>query len=225
MFTPVRPDEEHTTMELTHPTIGARTAALASTRLAGVLLFVLAAQFMVVLMLGASIAPAYDMVGGAISDLGVIPETAALFNLSLVAVGALNIVGGYLYFRSHRRMWVLGLFVLAGVGAIGTAAFPLDTGGPHSLFALLAFVGFNLEAIAVATVVAGPIRAISILGGVVGLVFIVLMAIGDAGNTAAFGPIGHGGTERMIAYPPMLWMLAFGGYLMAAGQPPDESAD
>jgi hypothetical protein len=44
------------------------------------------------------------------------------------------------------------------------------------------------------------------------------MAIGDSGQTAAFGPIGHGGTERMIAYPPMLWMLALGGYLMAAGE-------
>lgn len=41
------------------------------------------------------------------------------------------------------------------------------------------------------------------------------MVIGDAGNTAVFGPIGHGGAERMIVYPAMLWMMAFGGYLMA----------
>ena len=46
------------------------------------------------------------------------------------------------------------------------------------------------------------------------------MVIGDAGNAAAFGPIGHGGTERMIVYPVMLWMLAFGGYLMAARESP-----
>jgi hypothetical protein len=38
--------------------------------------------------------------------------------------------------------------------------------------------------------------------------------LGDSGNAAAFGPIGHGGTERMIVYPVMLWMLAFGGFLM-----------
>jgi len=37
-----------------------------------------------------------------------------------------------------------------------------------------------------------------------------------------FGPIGHGGTERMIAYPAMLWLLAFGGYLMA---PADRDRD
>jgi hypothetical protein len=33
---------------------------------------------------------------------------------------------------------------------------------------------------------------------------------------AVFGPIGHGGMERMIVYPAMLWMMAVGGYLMAA---------
>lgn len=55
-------------------------------------------------------------------------------------------------------------------------------------------------------------RWISFLAGLVGFVFVVLMVIGDAGNPAAFGAIGHGGTERMIVYPVM---LAFGGYLMA----------
>jgi hypothetical protein len=56
---------------------------------------------------------------------------------------------------------------------------------------------------------------ISALSGLVGLVYVAIMVIGDAGNTAVFDPIGHGGAERMIVYPAMLWMLAFGGYLMA----------
>lgn len=41
------------------------------------------------------------------------------------------------------------------------------------------------------------------------------MVIGDSGLPADFGPIGHGGAERMIVYPAMLWMLTFGGYVMA----------
>jgi hypothetical protein len=28
--------------------------------------------------------------------------------------------------------------------------------------------------------------------------------------------MGHGGAERMIVYPVMLWLMAFGGYLMAS---------
>jgi hypothetical membrane protein len=107
------------------------------------------------------------------------------------------------------------------VGATGAGLVPLNTSELHSLFALFAFLFFNVEALACSAVVSGPLRPISALAGVVGLAFVVLMVIGDAGNAAAFGVIGHGGAERMIVYPSMLWMLAFGGYLMAA---PDSEA-
>jgi hypothetical membrane protein len=206
-------------MDLARPTTdSARMSTAAVLRLSGVVLFALAALFMFTIMLGASIAPGYDMHAAAISDLGVLPETAALFNVTLIVVGVLSIVGGSLLHRVHRKGWILALFVVAGIGAIGAGVFPLDSGGPHGLFALVAFLAFNLVPIAVATLVRGPMRALSLLAGVVGLVFVVLMAVGDAGDTAVFGPIGHGGTERMIVYPVMTWMLAFGGYLMAAGE-------
>jgi hypothetical membrane protein len=193
--------------------IGARLA-LHDQRLGGLLLFALAAQFMTVIMLAASIAPDYDFAEAAISDLGVMPETAPLFNVSLIAVGLLNILGGYIFFRSHRRMWVFILFALAGVGAIGAGIFPLNSSELHSLFALAAFLFFNLEAIASGSVLRGSMKLISLVAGVLGIAFVVLMIAGDSGNASAFGAIGHGGTERMIVYPVMLWMLAFGGYLM-----------
>jgi hypothetical membrane protein len=188
---------------------------MAPLRLAGLVLFGLAALFMTVIMLGASIAPGYDYGTAAISDLGVTSSTALLFNATLVAVGVLNLAGGYLLYRSHGRAWLLALFVVAAVGAVGAGVFPLDRGGLHGISALVAFLFFNLEAIAVARIVDGPMRLVSVLAGALGLVFVGLMMVGDSGNAAAFGPIGHGGTERMIVYPPMLWMLAFGGYLMA----------
>jgi hypothetical membrane protein len=179
--------------------------------------FVLAAQFLTVIMLAASMAPGYDVPGGAISDLGVIPETALLFNVSLVAVGVLNAVGGWLLYRSHRQGWILAIFVLAGIGAAGAGLVPLDTSDLHGIFALVAFLFFNLEVLATATIVHGPMRWISVIAGVVGLAFVVLMVIGDSGNPGVFGPIGHGGAERMIAYPPMLWLAVFGGYLLGSG--------
>jgi hypothetical membrane protein len=203
-------------MQISRPATAGGVGVITSPRVAGVLLFALAAQFMTVIMLAASMAPGYDVQGGAISDLGTIPETRLLFNASLLAVGILNVLSGVLLFLRHPSHWILGLFTLAGVGALGAGLFPLDSGGPHGLFALVAFVAFNLEALAVASIVRGPMRAVSLLAGAVGLVFVVLMGIGDSGNAAAFGPIGHGGTERMIVYPVMLWMLAFGGYVMAA---------
>jgi hypothetical protein len=44
------------------------------------------------------------------------------------------------------------------------------------------------------------------------------MVIGDAGNASVFGAIGHGGSERMIVYPVMLWTLVMGGHLLAGRQ-------
>ena len=186
-----------------------------SLRAPGVVFFVLAAEFMTVIMLAASMAPGYEVTGGAISDLGVISETALLFNLSLLAVGALNILGGYLFYRIHGHLWILGVYMLAGLGAIGAGLVPLDKGDLHSVFALVAFILFNVEAIASASIVDGPMRVLSFLAGIVGVLFVVIMVIGDGGNPAVFGPIGHGGAERMIVYPAMLWLMAFGGYLMA----------
>jgi len=185
-----------------------------STRIAGVSFFVLGAGFLTLTMLAASIAPGYDFHGAAISDLGVIDSTATLFNGLLVACGVLNAVGGWLFFHSHRRVGVLVAYAFASVGAIGVGAFPLSTCAPHSLFALVAFLAFNLEALATATIVAGPLRAVSIAAGLIGLAALAAMIVGDAGNAAAFGAIGHGGTERLIAYPAMLWLLALGGDLM-----------
>ena len=161
-------------MAVTSSTIRTRddTSRISATA-PGILLFVLAAQFMMVIMLAASMAPGYDVAGGAISDLGVITETAVLFNLSLVAVGALNVLGGYLLYRIHGRRWILGVYLVAGLGAIGVGLVPLDKGDLHSLFALVAFIFFNVEAIASGAIVDGPMRVLSFLAGIVGLVFVV----------------------------------------------------
>ena len=191
-------------------------AQRSSVRLAGFFLFLLATQFMISIMLAASMAPGYDIRGGAISDLGVIHETAVLFNGTLLAVGILNALGGYLLFHARGSSWIVVIFGLAGVGAAGAGLIPLDHGDIHGVFALVAFVGFNLEVIGCAWMVSGPMRWLSLVAGLTGLAFVVVMVIGDLGNAAVFGLLGHGGTERMIIYPAMLWILGFGGYLMGS---------
>jgi len=185
-------------------------------QLAGLCFLVLAAQFMTVIMLAAAMVPDYDFNAAAISDLGVFAETSLLFNASLFVVGVLNVLGGYAFYRYHGKRWLFATFAIAGVGAIGTALFPLNVSDVHGLFALVAFLFFNLQAIGTATHLDGAMQALSIVAGLFGLAFVVVMAIGDGGNTAVFGPIGHGGTERMIIYPVMLWMVAFGGYLLGS---------
>jgi hypothetical membrane protein len=196
-----------------------------SRHFAGILFFVLSAQFLLFLMVGETMAPGYNMHDAAISDLGVIKETAALFAISMVFVGLLNITGGYLFYQTHRKLGTLLFFILAGIGAIGAGLIPLDhPSGFHGLFALVAFLFFNIEAIATARLITGPMRIVSALAGTIGLVFVIVMFLGDADLVVLFGPIGHGGSERMIVYPPILWMMAFGGYLMASPLEPEERA-
>jgi len=197
------------------------TATATGRQTAGALAFLTGATFLIGTMLAASIAPGYDFHGAALSDLGVIDETAVLFNAILIGIGVLDLSAGILLYRAVRRPGVLAAFVMGGLGAVGAGSFPLDTGGAHTLFALAAFVGFNLEALACAPLTTGPMRMISLLAGLVGLGYVLVMIVGDAGNGAVFGPIGHGGSERMIAYPVMAWLMAFGGYLM--GSPTDDT--
>jgi hypothetical membrane protein len=191
-------------------------------RLPGLLFFTLAAWFLTVVMLGGAMAPGYVIGPSAISDLGVIDESALLFNLTLVGVGVLEALAGILYFRIHRRTAALAVALVAAAGAIGAGLVPLDQGAVHGISALVAFLAFNLQPLVVARLVSQPLRALSWLAGIVGLAFVVLMVIGDAGNEAVFGPIGHGGAERLIVYPALLWLLALGGYLMGAKAPPSE---
>ena len=187
-------------------------------RLAGGMFLALGAAFITVTMLAASIAPGYDFNAAAISDLGTIPETAMLFNGLLIVVGLLNAAGGYFLYRARGSAWIAGIFAVAGLGTLGAGLVPLSAGGVHSLFAALAFLFVNVEAIAAARMLRGPMRWLGVAAGVIGLVYLGLMIVGDGGNPAVFGAIGHGGSERMIAYPVMLWMIALGGHLLARSE-------
>jgi hypothetical membrane protein len=206
-----------------HPRMAHQVRAVSRTNereLAGLCFLAIGAAFLTTTMLLASMAPSYDYAGGAISDLGVIPETALLFNGLLVLVGVLNGGAGIMLYRLGASPWLLAVYLVAQIGAIGAGVIPLDRGGLHSLFALLAFVFFNLEAVVTGGVIRGPVRLLGILAGGVGLAYAVIMLIGDGGNAGVFGAIGHGGAERMIVFPTMLWLIAAGGYLLGQRSEP-----
>lgn len=195
--------------------------AVENKTMAGMLLAIGSAQFMTMMMIGEAIAPGYSMHDNAISDLGTIDETRLLFNASLFAIGLMNLVAGYFFFKVHEDRRLLIAFAIGGIGAMGAGLIPLDsTLGIHGLFALLAFLFINLEAIMSARLAENPLRSVSIIAGVVGLIFLVVMVLVDSGSIDPSGSIGHGGTERMIAFPGLIWMMIFGGYLLASPSVP-----
>lgn len=181
----------------------------------GLIFSLMSAQFMLVLMFGAAIAPGYSINQNAISDLGVISQTALLFNTSLFVFGLFVIIAAYFYHQDHHTTWITMLFFASGIGAIGVALFPLDNPAVHGIFALIAFLFTNLIPVGISTRLPRPLNILSIATGAIGLLFLVVHFLSDSGVMNLYGPIGHGGSERMIVYPVLLWFVGFGGYLMA----------
>ncbi len=184
----------------------------------GLLLALGSLQFLFAMMLAEGMAPGYSMHDDAISDLGTFRETELLFNSSIILLGVVNVAAGYMVFKLYGSRLVMTLFAVAGLGAIGVGLVPLDVSeGTHGLLALTTFLFVNLEVIFSSKLVKDPLKSISIILGLVGIAFIVMMFLVDS-ETINPGAIGHGSTERLIAFPPLLWLLIFGGYQLASAQ-------
>jgi hypothetical membrane protein len=182
----------------------------------GLLFTLSSAQFLLILMLGAAIAPDYSIHDDAISDLGVIPQTALLFNFSLFLFGLFLLIAAYLYHSIHNKLWITIMFISTAVGAIGVAFFPLNNPGIHAIFALIAFLFANLIPISFFKILPRPLNILSVATGILGLFFLFVHLLSDTNILSLYGFIGHGGSERMIVYPVIIWLVAFGGYILAS---------
>ncbi|MDG7041591.1 MAG: DUF998 domain-containing protein [Nitrososphaerota archaeon] len=179
-------------------------------KVAGALIFIGAFQFLLSMIVAESIYPGYSIQWNYISDLGV-GSTSLIFNTSIIFLGIFLLLAAYLLDKAWAGRWFTFALVMTAIGAIGVGVFnersPLNL---HVLFSLITFAFGGISAIMSSRIVKPPFSFISALVGSLGLVALVFFAIN-------FYPlIGPGGMERMIAYPILIWGLAFGGYLMAA---------
>ncbi len=185
------------------------TPKLIDQKLAGTLLFIGAAQFIVGMFLAEATYPGYSISENFISDLGVGPS-ASVFNSSVFLLGLTAVVAAYLLQRAFGQLVVSVFFALAGVGAMGVGIFPesFGTGLVHTLASLVAFLFGGLSAIIAYKLEKPPLTYLSVVMGMIALLALGLFL----GNY--FLGLGKGGMERMIAYPILLWVVGFGGYLM-----------
>ena len=177
--------------------------------LAGVSFLAGAAEFLLVTMIAESLYPAYNVRDQVLSELGV-GQVALLWNASLFLLGVAVIFGGYFAYRSMASRLSVSLSFILGIGCVGAAIFPLDSPiGVHGLFTFLAFAAGGLFALTSYRVVGSKgMKSFSIIFGVYSLVSVVLHAF-----NVNLG-LGGGGMERMIVFPLVVWLSAFGGYLL-----------
>jgi len=133
--------------------------------------------------------------------------SATIFNVTMLLAGGLILLATRWLHRFYHKWNVtipLGLF---GLGILGVGLFPGNVTPFHGIFSLLTFVAGGISAILLARITQPPFRYLAILLGSIGLLFLF--------TSNWWIPIlGSGGTERWVAYPIVLWLIGFGGYLL-----------
>ena len=188
--------------------------------IAGALLFSAGVLAFLGIITAETLYPGYSTSQNMISDLGateppnsiIIQPSSTIFSAAMALSGLLITASAYCIHRAFRKQAVtlpLGLF---GIGVLGVGIFNGSYGDIHGIFALMAFVMGGLSAITSSRIERAPLSYFSvILGGIALLDLFLYYIMGVASPFAAFG---LGGLERWIAYPILLWVTGFGGYLM-----------
>ncbi len=187
-------------------------------KISGTLLLVGGIQFGIALIIAEAIYPGYSVSANYISDLGVWSKSSAVvFNPSIMVLGLTVLASSYFVNRQFKSRGIAGLFALAGAGSLGVGIFPENTfvinGIPiiHSLSALVALVGGGIAAVSLYKIMKSPFRYLSVIVGITTLTATVLfITTRDSGYLG----LGVGGMERMMAYPTLLGIIGFGGFLL-----------
>lgn len=160
--------------------------------------------------------PGYSTANNTISALGAArgtPASRAVFNPAMVTAGILTAIAAYSLHQVYGRRLLTGVVAVTAIGGfVGVGLFPSQVGLLHFIAAMIAFVGVGLTALLVAAAVRGPFRYVSATLGVLELVALVLFVV-LGGST----PLGIGGLERWVAYLGLVWVIAFGGFLLPDG--------
>jgi len=191
-------------------------------RAAGAMLFVAGALILMGIITAEALYPApYTTGGNEISDLGgteppeglVLQPSATIFDVTMIVSGLLVLAGAACLQPALGRLSVTLVVAALGTGALGVGVFPGNTGGIHALFAMLTFIGGGVAAIVTARATEPPFRYLSVALGAISLASLFsYILLGEGTPLAA---LGLGGVERWVAYPVVIWVTGFGGYLAA----------
>jgi hypothetical membrane protein len=190
--------------------------------LAGVLLLLAGSIFLMGVSTAEALYPdVYTTHDNEISDLGatrppdsiVRQPSATIFNSVMIASGSCVLAAAWILHGVFRIKRITLSMAALGVGMAGVGVFPGNVEGLHPLFALTAFLSAGLAALLSTHIQVPPFRYVSFA---LGLIVLLALVVGVAGeNTVVFDELGDGGVERWIAYPAVLWIISFGGYLTA----------
>jgi hypothetical membrane protein len=191
--------------------------------IAGTIFFIAATQFVLCLIIAEATYPGYSVSANYISDLGVGPS-AIIFNASVFTLGLLILAGTYLQ-RHNQNLKILNIMLLLmAIGTMGVGVFTKDVTLAHGAVSSAAFFFAGLSAITSFKILPKPLSLISIVLGVMTLTALALFSAGmltsgsmtsiEAYDSTFYLGLGPGGMERMIVYPAIMWLAAFGAHII-----------
>ena len=176
-------------------------------KVAGILFFIAAAQFILGLMVAEALYPGYSTSNNYVSDLSVGPSSL-IFNSSIFLLGLLALIGTYFFQRTfHFKTLAIVLAISAGA-AMGVGIFTENSPPIHYIVSVLVFLFSGFSAILSHRIMKSPLSFLSL---VLGIMIVVTMLLFFGNITMG---LGVGGMERMIVYPSLIWMAGFGVFLM-----------
>jgi hypothetical membrane protein len=176
-------------------------------KVAGVLIFIAASQFILGLIVAEALYPGYSISTNYISDLGVGPSSL-VFNMSIFLLGLLSLIGTYFLYRAYNPKVITILLIITALASMGVGIFTENSEPMHMFVSFFAFLFSGLSAIFSYRLMKHPLSIIVILLGLMSLSALFLFI----GNF--YLGLGSGGMERMILYPILIWMIGFGGFLI-----------
>jgi hypothetical membrane protein len=161
----------------------------------------------------------YSTFKNEISDLGATRQpnsvsfepSSTIFNTIMLVAGIMVLIASFYQHQYFRKLLFSIPVVLFGLGLVAVGIFPGNKSPYHGMAAMLTFFSGGFCAITSYKVVALPFKYISILFGSVALITLFLAVFAPV---LLLSSIGIGGIERWVAYPIMLWLVGFGGFLM-----------
>ena len=161
----------------------------------------------------------YSTFKNEISDLGATRQpnsvsfepSSTIFNTIMLLAGIMVLVASFYQHQYFKKLLFSIPVMLFGLGLVAVGIFPGNVRPYHGMASMLTFLSGGSCAITSFKIVTLPFKYISILFGAVALLTFILAVFASATITSI---IGIGGTERWVAYPIMLWLTGFGGYVM-----------
>jgi hypothetical membrane protein len=166
--------------------------------------------------------PGYSTFKNEISDLGATRQpnsvsfqpSSTIFNTIMLLAGLMVLAASFYQHKYFKKLLFSIPVMLFGLGLVGVGVFPGNVRPYHGMAAMLTFLSGGFCAITSFKIVTFPFKYISIFFGSIALLtwFVAVFA-----SAVLLSFIGIGGIERWVAYPIMLWLTGFGGYLMSKG--------